>query len=298
MSEPEDRSELAPRVTLPLLDLIQRQALDEDYLVAAERRAARAADTEPGGVRRSGHPRRVAAVAVAVFGIMASTAAVQTQRNAGLSDEGRASLVARIEDQRDRVSGLGERIATLREENADSEATVRRLNEREQALTPRLRRLGVRTGFAPTRGEGVRVTVTDAATGKADGAVRDEDLGLLADGLWAAGAEAIAINGQRLTPLSAIRTSGVPIEVNGVGIASPYTVQAIGDRRTLQARFLGTSSGQAFNGLSQRFGFEYDMQNVEEMSLPAGPRSFTVLRSAVAGTAADQEPATTEETNP
>jgi uncharacterized protein YlxW (UPF0749 family) len=286
MSDPHD---LPPRVTLPLLDLIQRQSLDEDYLIAAERRAARVAAGEPEGPRSAGHPRRVAAVAVAVFGVMAATAAVQTQQNAEVRDEGRASLVARINDQGARLSLLQERIADLRDANAEADTQVRRLNEQEQALTPRLRRLGVRTGFTATRGEGVRVTVTDAATGDLDGTVRDEDLALLADGLWAAGAEAIAINGHRLTSQSAIRTSGVPIEVNGVGIASPYTVLAIGDRGTLQVRLLDTSSGIAFDGLSKRFGFDYEMQNVEELSLPAGPRSFLRLRSAEEGTTADQD---------
>ncbi|MCD4535391.1 DUF881 domain-containing protein [Nocardioides sp. cx-169] len=295
MSEP---SELPPRVTLPLLDLIQRQALDEDYLLAAERRVAQAEEGRPAeggagspattGATRAPGPRRVAAVAVAVFGIMAATAAVQTQRNAGVRDEGRASLVARIEDQNERVSRMQVRIADLREENADTEDELRRLAEREQALTPRLRRLGVRTGFTPTQGEGIRVTVEDAETGDLDGTVRDEDLALLADGLWAAGAEAIAINGQRLTALSAIRTSGVPIEVNGVGIASPYTVLAIGDRGSLQATLLETSSGIAFDSLSRRFGFTYDLQNEEDMSLAPGPRSFLLLRSAAEDTGQDR----------
>jgi uncharacterized protein YlxW (UPF0749 family) len=287
--------ELPPRVTLPLLDLIQRQSLDEDYLIAAERRAARIAAGEPESPRSGGHPRRVAAVAVAVFGVMAATAAVQTQRNAEVRDEGRASLVARIEDQRARVSRLQERIADLREGNADADRRVRRLNEAEQALTPRLRRLGVRTGFTRTRGEGIRVTIKDATSGDLDGTVRDEDLALLADGLWAAGAEAVAINGQRLTALSAIRTSGVPIEVNGVGIASPYTVLAIGDKATMQASLMDTSSGIAFDGLSRRFGFTYELQNEDQMSLPAGPRSFLLLRSADQRTVDERVPPKLEE---
>ncbi|WP_134739306.1 DUF881 domain-containing protein [Nocardioides sp. 503] len=287
--------DLPPRVTLPLLDLIQRQSLDEDYLIAAERRAARTAAGEPVPPGSGGHPRRIAAVAVAVFGVMAATAAVQTQRDAEVRDEGRASLVARIDDQGARVSRLQARIADLREANADAEDRVRRLNEGEQALTPRLRRLGVRTGFTPTRGEGIRVTVKDATSGDLDGTVRDEDLALLADGLWAAGAEAISINGQRLTALSAIRTSGVPIEVNGVGIASPYTVFAIGDRATMQAALMDTSSGIAFDGLSRRFGFTYELQNEDRMSLPAGPRSFLLLRSAEQRRSDEQVPPKLEE---
>lgn len=298
-----ERPDLPPRVVLPLLDLVQRQSLDEDYLVAAERRARRASGTgatgTPSGVRSgSGHPRRIAAVAVAVFGIMASTAAVQTQQNETVADEGRASLLARIDDESDRVASLQGQIADLREENAAAERRVLALAEEQQPVTTRLRRLQVRTGFVAVRGPGVRVTVTDEATGTPDGAVKDEDLALLVDGLWAAGAEAIAINGRRLTAASAIRVSGVAIEVNGVGVASPYTVLAIGDPLELQPDFFDTSSGLAFNDLSQRYGFTFDMENVDELSLPQAPFSMRVLRWVEAGSSQDGKPRKSEEVQP
>ena len=287
MPEPRD---LPPRVTLPLLDLIQQQALDEDYLQAAER--------DPGGSQpATRHPRRVAAVAIAIFGIMASTAAVQTQRNASVDDEGRASLIARIDEQRAHTARLQDRIAGLRDANAARERSVLQLSSDEQALNTPLQRQRVRTGFVAVRGPGVSVLVNDEPTGDPDGVVQDEDLALLVDGLWTAGAEAVAVNGQRLTALSAIRTSGIAIEVNGVGIAPPYSVEAIGDNRPLQANFFDTSSGLAFNDLSRRYGFEFSMQNEDELTLPAGPPGFMILRFAEQGTAADQNPPNTKETD-
>lgn len=287
---PEPAATTPSRVTLPLLDLVQQQAFDEDYLAAAERRGRAGDETGPG----TGHPRRVAAVAIAVFGIMASTAAVQTQRNASVQDEGRAGLVARIEDQRARSARLQDRIAGLREGNAARERTVLELSSDAQALSAPLQRLRVRTGFVAVRGPGVSVLVDDEPTGNPDGVVQDEDLALLVDGLWTSGAEAVAVNGQRLTALSAIRTSGIAIEVNGVGIAPPYSVQAIGDPRTLQADFFDTSSGLAFNDLSRRYGFEFTLQNEEELTLPPGPPGFTFLRFAEQESAGGQDLPKTE----
>ncbi|MDP2775349.1 MAG: DUF881 domain-containing protein [Nocardioides sp.] len=295
-----DRADLPPRVTLPLLDLVTRQSLDEDYLVAAERRAQRApatgthADVRPGSGRR----RRVAAIAVMVFGIMASTAAVQTQQNASATDEGRATLLARIDSERERGARLQELIADLREQNAEGEQQALALNERQQTVTARLRRLQVRTGFVAVRGEGVRVMVTDEASGTPDGAVKDEDLALLVDGLWAAGAEAISVNGLRLTAMSAIRVSGAAIEVNGVGIASPYTVLAVGDKGSLQANFYDTSSGLAFSDLSRRYGFEFDMDNEDELLLPSARPSMRVLRWADEGSSQDESARKPEEVLP
>ena len=82
------------------------------------------------------------------------------------------------------------------------------------------------------------------------------DLALLVNGLWRAGAEAIAINGQRLTARSAIRNSGAAINVNGrPPLSPPYVVTAIGDTKTLQADLLDTSTGLAFQNGADALGF-------------------------------------------
>ena len=61
--------------------------------------------------------------------------------------------------------------------------------------------------------------------------VRDADLAILVDGLWNAGAEAIAINGQRLTALTPIRNAGPAIQVNSTPLVPPYVVWRSATRR-------------------------------------------------------------------
>lgn len=283
--------DLPQRVTMPLLTLITQQALDEDYLHVAERRAAGA----PGPPQ--GRPRRTAAVMVAVFGVLVATAGVQTARNQGVDQASRTTLVSRINDERASVSRLQDRIARLRDRNAALETQGDQLSATEQAVVTRLRRLQVSTGFVAVSGEGVRITVDDSADGGADGQVRDEDLAKLANGLWEAGAEAISINGQRLTAVSAIRNSARVIYVNTVPLTPPYTVLAIGDVRTLQADFLDSDGGQLFSELVSRYGLAFDMDNEDALSLPAARASLLRLHNAVAG-AADDPPNHDEETTP
>ncbi len=55
---------------------------------------------------------------------------------------------------------------------------------------------------------------------------------MLVDGLWEAGAEAIAINDQRINALGGIRNTSRAIHVNGRPVNAPYVVSAIGDPRT------------------------------------------------------------------
>lgn len=282
MAEPDPGrigTELPAQVTLPLLERITAQSLDEDYRVVASQRRE--------GTYRPPDPRRswlIAAVVVAVFGMMVSTAAVQTSRNAEVDDASRATLIERIDAQREQVADQQEQIARLRAGNVDEDRRARRLVDSVQAEQGRLQRLQVHTGFVPVRGGGVRVTVDDAEGSDPNGIVKDYDLALLANALWSAGAEAVTINGQRLTPMSAIRTSGPAIEVNGVGIAPPYTVLAVGDPGRLEANFYDTSSGLAFADLTRTYGMSFTMENAEELTLPSGPPRLRRLRSAEAGT--------------
>ncbi len=265
---------LPQRVHLPLLTLITQQSLDEDYLLAAERRAAGA----PRPPR--GRPQRVAAIVIAVFGILVSTAFVQTSRNADVDDAGRATLISRLEAERDLLAQQEDRVAELRTFNAALETELGRLSDAEQEALVRNRRLQIRSGFVAVRGQGVRVTVTDKPDADPVQLIQDSDLRLLVNGLWEAGAESITVNSQRLTARSAIITSGQAIEVNEKGVSSPYVVEAIGDTRTLSARLFDTTSGLVFVGKADFYGFTYTVDNVADLSLAAGPALQLTLRSA------------------
>ena len=291
MPDPAPPSQLPERVTMPLLTLITQQSLDEDYRHVAERRS-------PQAPRPShGRPHRTAAVVIAVFGLLVTIAAVQTSRNASVNDASRVTLVRQITGERDRVSNLQDQIVRLRERNVGLQERLDQMTSTAQTTVARMRRLETNTGFVAVSGPGVRATVDDAPNGDPAQAVRDEDLALLVDGLWSAGAEAIAINGQRLTTLSAIRNSGPAIHVNGRPLAPPYTVLAIGDTRTLQADLLDSTHGSEFYSLARQLQFVFELRNEDSMSLPAAPDRLLRLRHATAGTA-ERDDHIEEETTP
>lgn len=264
------------RVRMPLLALVTESSMDEDYRTVAERRGV---GTEPAS---TGSRHRGAAVAVAVFGILIATAAVQTSRNADVDSASRAALTDRINQREEAVASLQERIDELRGQNADLTDQFQRLGEPLRDAQVRLRNLQVTTGFVPVQGPGVRVTVDDAPSGEPDGRVRATDLRLLVNGLWQAGAEAIAINGRRLTAVSAIVNANIAVQVNRSPLTPPYLLHAIGNPLTLQADLLNTSSGATFQALADRYGFVVQRQDVDTLMLPAAPASQLRLRSAEA----------------
>lgn len=273
---------LPPRVTLPLLALVTESAMDEDYRQVAQRRAAGPTPAQPGTGRRG------AVVVVAVFGILIATAAVQTSRNADVDSASRTALTDRIDQRRESLAALRERISELRGQNADLADQFQRLAGPLGDAQARRQALRVITGFIAVQGPGVRMTVDDAPSGEPEGRVRATDLRLLVNGLWEAGAEAIAINGRRLTALSAMVNAGIAVKVNRSELTPPYVVQAVGNPRTLQADLLATSSGVSFQALADRYGFVVQRQNAENMSLPAAPASQLRLRSVK--TADDEGP--------
>lgn len=260
------------RVRLPLLTLITQQSLDEDYQRAAERRVA-GAPRPP-----AGRPVRVAAVVVGVFGALVATAFVQTSENADADSANRNALIARVEAATDRRARQEQRAARLRDRVAGLERVNLGLVDDDQVLALEARRLQVRTGFVAVRGEGIRVTVTQRPDADENQEVKDRDLRLLVNGLFAAGAEAVAVNGQRMSATTGIRTSGDAIRINDVGVAPPYVVEAVGDTRTLAARFAASTTGQQLASLGQYYDFEVDVDdNVADLRLPAAPSSKAVL---------------------
>lgn len=271
-----DRSPLPEHVTLPLLEVITRSSMDLDYEHVARNRSTAGEREHPVGTRW------MAAAVVGVFGLLLVVAAVQTRASADTVALAREQLISQIQVRRAELAESHREIDALREENQAASSDLARLSRRERVESSRALDLGAVTGFSAVTGEGVRVTVDNAPGGGDNGRVWDEDLALLVDGLWAAGAEAIAVNGHRLTALSAIRTTGTAINVQNRPLRPPYVVEAIGDMDTLQARFVETGSGLAFLSLRNRFGIVVEMVNDPSMSLAAAPRPQLTRAETVA----------------
>ena len=272
--QPEAGRPLPEHVTTPLLTLITARSMDEDYAHVAQKRAA-AGDVRPQVAR----PHWSSLVAVAALGIMAAVVAVQTDREAPADELSRAALVEQIESRSDEVRALQGDVAELNRSNAALASSSTRNQGRLDDMEARLRRAELVTGFSVAHGPGVEITVDNSADGEVDGEVLDEDLATLVDGLFAAGAEAVAINDQRVNALGGIRNTNRAIHVNGRPVNAPYEISAIGDPRTLQARLVETSQGQQWFARVNNYGFVYDAQNVDDIRLPAAPER--VLRDVI-----------------
>src|SRR5699024_7154242 len=147
----------------------------------------------------------------------------------------------------------------------------------DDELLAEVRRLGAAAGSTRVVGEGLVITLDDSRDAQAGlpdaemGRVQDLDLQVLANSLWSSGAEAIAINGHRLSSLSAIRSAGQAVLVDLAPLQRPYEVTAIGDAEEMQSELARSSGGAHLTTLEESFSISVTMSTEEELELPGGP---------------------------
>ena len=273
MAEPEpSQPALPPQATMGLLDYLTAHSLDEDYAHVAEQRAS---EPSAGGPRLRG----ASVVALAVFGLLATTAGIQTARTEPVRQSSRDALVANAQDQREEMDETRKEVLQLRRAVDRAQEAVLAASESGRILQEQVDGLELTTGAAPATGPGVRVVVDDnAEAGTGRQVVLDKDLQILVNGLWSAGAEAVSVNDQRVTSLTSIRTAGDAITVNLRSLSRPYTVQALGDPDQLPARFVESPAGSWWLNLKSVYGLQFTMTREESLTVPAAPA--LILRHA------------------
>jgi uncharacterized protein YlxW (UPF0749 family) len=188
---------------------------------------------------------------------------------------------ATIEDLSAELRGLSDRLAAAQVEQARGSEQVRRVVARVEALR-------APAGLAPVRGPGIVVELTDSADAPrtrgelTDLRIQDVDLQLVANALWSAGAEALAVNGRRVTATTAIRQAGGRVLVNFDPVASPYRVAAIGDPDGLRRGLAGSEVARQFGLWREIYGLGFAVRAEDVVEIPAlGPaRSLSFARPA------------------
>lgn len=257
-----------------LADLFAGDALDPGYAAAARRPAKTA-----GGRRRG----LGAAAILALAGLLGAVAALQVHRHEPAAVRERHRLIAEIRDRTAESDALQRRLEAVRAGTERARAAALASSAAGTRVRRELARAADAAAATPRTGSGLAVTVDDARPGAptdegaAAGRIYDQDLQILVNGLWAAGATAIAVNGQRLTSTTAIRAAGDAVLVDYRPLSPPYEVTALGGGR-LRNAFDGSAAGEHFRTLKGQFGIRFDEREVEGARMP--PAAALRLRYA------------------
>jgi uncharacterized protein YlxW (UPF0749 family) len=260
---------------MSLLTNVMDHSLDDGYAEAAARR---------GELGRSGLPRTTRArlglaVGLLLAALVVTLGAAQAHESAPTLAKERGALIKRIGKATRHADGTEHDVESLREK-VDA---MRRRALRSDGGDDEAALVALIGGATPVAGPGVKLVVNDAKEseqgGESDfsdtGRLRDRDLQRIVNGLWGAGAEAVSINGQRLTALSAIRAAGDAILVDNRPLPPPYTVLAVGDGKGMSTAFQDSVDGRYLHALEENFGIRARISVQGRLSLPAAS-SLTV----------------------
>jgi uncharacterized protein YlxW (UPF0749 family) len=269
---------------MSLLTNVMDHSLDDGYAEAAARKKA-AGD---GGMPKTLRAKLGLAAGLVLAALVVTVGAAQARVAAPVVAKERQELVDRIDRETETADKLEDSVDRLREDVSarQREALKHSGGSAESEI------VGILSGAAAVHGPGVKLVVNDAkdagsgsdgdpreTTGFSDtGRVRDRDMQRVVNGLWESGAEAVSINGQRLTALSAIRAAGDAILVDNKPLVPPYTVLAVGDGQRLSTRFQNSADGLYLNALQEGYGIRTGISVEDDLRLPAAPS--VIVRTA------------------
>jgi uncharacterized protein YlxW (UPF0749 family) len=132
------------------------------------------------------------------------------------------------------VSRLGDEVDELTESVDNSQV---------RALRAQARALESPAGLLEQAGPGVTVVLTDAPEEVAESSQQDpnllvvhqQDIQAVVNALWAGGATAVTIQGQRVVSTTGIKCIGNSVQLQGVPYSQPYTISGVGDPTALSA---------------------------------------------------------------
>jgi uncharacterized protein YlxW (UPF0749 family) len=260
-----------PDASMSLLTNLTENALDEGYARAAARRPA-------------GQPSRpgwLLAVGLIAVGILLTTAALQVRNRAPATAQARAQLSQEVEARTKATDALQIRVQRLRAAVTKARGDALGLTSTGTRLAAELATLEVATGAVAVTGPGLVVHVDDAQKAKQpdggdartqdtrdQGRVTDRDLQTVVNEVWAAGAEAVSVDGQRLTGLSAIRSAGEAILVDFRPLSPPYDIVAVGNAQQMQSRFAESLGGSYLQALHD-YGITSSIETRKQVTLSA-----------------------------
>jgi uncharacterized protein YlxW (UPF0749 family) len=285
---------------MTLLTEMMQRPLDPGYAAAAESRQ------KSGLTPSTGHRSALLVMVAVLVGALLATSALALRAPTTSATKVKTDLVGRIESRRAHAEAQTRLIASLRNEINAAQAAA--LSQQSQSgLTAELSRLEVAAGTGAVKGPGLVLTVDDA-TAQADlknsdvdpgtspgtdkGKVIAADLQRIVNGLWEAGAEAISVNGHRLTSRAAIRFAGAAILVDYRPLTRPYAINAIGDPGNLRVGFADDDGGSYLQYLKTNYKIRGDIQARDSVVVPGEPALSLQVAQPIRSAVTQQPPAT------
>ncbi len=223
-------------------------------------------------------PPLVVLVSGALFAISADNSEGTDLRPGRYTD-----LASLVDTEADEYDALEERVADLKQQvdsltdQVDDEDVRRIQGEIDGLRDP--------AGLEPREGTGVTVVLSDAPEDLIEQAVEDDvnpnllvvhqqDIQAVVNAMWAGGATAVTIEGQRVITTTGIKCEGNAVQLQGVPYPQPYEIQAVGNADAIEAALDADSRVSAYRedaaDPALQVGWDLDVEDHVEAPAYAG----------------------------
>lgn len=229
-------------------------------------------------------------LALLALGFLVAAQLASEVPRAQITSQERTPLVGTALDLQAQQEGLKQQILELRAQIRELEEAGRGSTVVTGELSERLQEARLAAGLVPLTGPGIVFLLEDSsAAPPPDGSqagylVTAEDVRVVVEELWLAGAQAIAVNGERIAVNTAFVDIGGSVLVNSAYVAAPFQVAAIGPADMFDRMVASPGFVDLIRSRAEAYGIGVSWASPEAVDLPAyaGDVNLRVARPAPA----------------
>jgi hypothetical protein len=218
--------------------------------------------------------RWISPVAFALAGLL-FVASARSSGGFDLRSGDHGDLISLIHEQDRHSAQLTNEVSTISTKLQDTLNS--QVGAAIKASTTESAGLALAAGDVALRGPGLQVILKDAPPplGEVpagltldDYVVHQQDVQAVVNALWSGKAEAMSINGERISSISAIRCAGNTLLLNGRVFSPPFTISAIGSIAILKKSIETNEAIKIYREYSQAVGLGWEVRTNSKMSIP------------------------------
>ncbi len=231
----------------------------------------------------------VVALAAGLLFATSSQTAQGTDLRGGEATELSALIPARedvVAQQEEQLAALQDQVQALTDQAASRDGDVAAARDAGEAGA-------LSAGLVALTGPGVEITLDDAPR-RPDGSlpigaqpddvvIHQSDVQAVVNAVWASGADAVAIMGERLIATSAVRCVGNTLLLNGRVYSPPFTISAIGPASGMRIALNESIALQQYRKDAEAYGLGYQVREHDKLEVPAYDAPIGLSFAAVGG---------------
>lgn len=238
----------------------------------------------PDGATRSKVWRYAVPVSFVLAGLLFAASA-HTSHGIDLRVTGRDDVSSLVTREQQTVAGQSKELTTLERKVQAATSAAAKSDRGVAAVREQAQAVADVAGLEPVTGPAVSVSLDDAPPlpGKEQGSVppdylvvHQQDVQAVVNALWAGGAEAMTLQGQRVVSTSAVRCVGNTLLLQGVVYSPPYVVTAIGDSTRLRAALDAAPDIVIYKQYVDAYKLGYVVKSESQVTMPAFTGALTL----------------------